>query len=43
MRYEQNTLRHLQLAELGILRAIDRVCREYDTVSFLTVKETGAF
>ena len=32
MRYEQNTLRHLQLAELGILRAIDRVCREYDII-----------
>ena len=35
MRYEQNTLRHLQLAELGILRAIDRVCREYDIIYFL--------
>lgn len=35
MQYEHNTLRRLQLTELGILRDIDRVCREYGITYFL--------
>lgn len=35
MQYEQETLRRLQLVELGILRDIDRVCRAYDITYFL--------
>lgn len=35
MQYEQNTLRRLQIAELGILEAIDRVCRENGITYFL--------
>ena len=29
MQYEQDTLRRLQLVELGILKDIDRVCGEH--------------
>lgn len=35
MQYEQDMLRHLQLAELEILKDIDRVCREYDIAYWL--------
>ena len=35
MQYEQNTLRRLQIAELGILEAIDRVCRENGIMYFI--------
>lgn len=35
MQYEQNTLRRLQLAELGILKDIDRVCREHSITYWL--------
>lgn len=35
MQYEQDILRHLQLAELEILKDIDRVCREYDIAYWL--------
>ena len=35
MQYEQDMLRHLQLAELGILNDIDQVCREYNIVYWL--------
>lgn len=35
MQYEQDMLRRLQLAELEILKDIDRVCREYDIAYWL--------
>ena len=35
MQYEQNMLRRLQIAELGILEAIDRVCRENGIMYFI--------
>lgn len=35
MQYEQDELRGLQMVELGILREIDRVCREYGIRYFL--------
>ena len=35
MQYEQNTLRRLQIAELGILEAIDHVCRENGIMYFI--------
>lgn len=35
MQYEQDILRHLQLAELEILKDIDRVCREYGIAYWL--------
>lgn len=35
MQYDRDTLRKLQLAELGILKDIDRVCRESDITYFL--------
>ena len=35
MQYEQDMLRHLQLAELGILNDIDQVCREYNIAYWL--------
>lgn len=49
MQYEQDTLRRLQLVELGILKDIDRVCREYgitywlDSGSVLGAKRHGGF
>lgn len=35
MQYDQRVLRRLQLVELGILKDIDRVCRENDITYFL--------
>ena len=35
MEYEQEQLRRLQLAQLDIVREIDRVCREHDIAYFL--------
>ena len=35
MQYNQQTLRRLQLAELGILEDVDRVCREHGITYFL--------
>lgn len=35
MRYDDKTLRTMQLMELGILREVDRVCRENDVSYFL--------
>ena len=49
MQYEQDTLRRLQLAELGILKDIDRVCREQgitywlDSGSVLGARRHGGF
>ena len=35
MRYDDETLRKMQLMELGILKEVDRVCREHDIAYFL--------
>lgn len=35
MQYEQDELRRLQLVELGILRDVDKVCREHDIGYFM--------